>query len=134
MLAKLTAAFIAIILTTVACGQEAQAPPDLYCWRASYETKQAKNKNEFTLCRSHDYATQEIYFPNYPVYEPTNCSSVGTAVDSDPLTSIYRFSGGTCDNGRELNPAEFVCTAAGNGLSCLHKGVRLEFSAVEKRP
>jgi len=98
---------------------------------ATYITKKAKNENVFTLCRSPDYATEQVYFPNRPKFSPATCTAVGTVVD-DALTSTYEFGQGDCDNGRTLRPAKFVCSATKQGASCMYEGARLDFSYVDE--
>ncbi len=134
MSSRLAIAIAAFMLAKFAHGQEAIATPDLHCISATFSTKTAKNKNKVTLCRGPDYATQQIYFPNRPLYQPTTCNAVGTAVDSDSLTTTYRFERGTCENGEILRPAEYVCKSSGSKTTCVHKGVELEFSEIEQRP
>ncbi len=134
MLPRVAFSIAASLLTVTASCQEHEVVPRMTCMTATYVTKQAKNKNTFTLCRGANHATQEVHFPNRPLYEPTTCRSVGTVDDSDGQGSTYRFSEGSCENGKTLRPAEFVCDSLKRKLSCTYEGVQLDFSPVEMRP
>ena len=117
------------------CSRPALGARGDECWQHVLDIL-GKSHNEFEICRSGGIAFHQVYYPNslLKLMPPTTCRSEGTATDGPNRITVYSFEPGTCENGRKLKQARFVCQHQAGAMVCRYEGFELAFNPLNLPP